>query len=149
MDETRWTLRVRAARKGPNTIYVRQHRLQAGEPLHFDEKYEHVTALEYLLGAIGADLAGGLQVIARRRRLRVNEIEAVVSGEVNNPLTYLGVVGEEGHPGLEQAAVTVFVSSPEREERVRCAWKEALRRSPLVQTLKSAVRLDLDVKLVI
>ena len=149
MDETRWTIRVRAAGKGPNTIYVRQRRLEAGEPLHFDEQYEHTTALEYLLGAIGADLVGGLQVIARRQRLLVNEVEAVVSGKLNNPLTYLGVVGEEGHPGLEQVAATVYVSSSEPEERVRHAWEEMLRRSPVVHTLKSAVRLDLDMKLVI
>ena len=149
MDETRWTLRVRAADKGTNSIYVRQHRLQVGEPLRFDERYENPTALEYLLSAIGSDLVGGLQVIARRHRLSVNDIEAVVSGKLNNPLTYLGVVGEEGHPGLEQVAATVFVSSPESEERVRRAWDEMLKRSPVVHTLKSTVRLDLELKLAI
>ena len=149
MDETRWTLRVRAAGKDLNAIYVRKHRLEAGQPLHFDEKYEHTTALEYLLAAIGADLVGGLRVIAGRRRVQVNDVEAVVSGKLNNPLTYLGVVGEEGHPGLEQVDVTVFVSSAEPEERMRHAWEEMLRRSPIVHTLKSTVNLHLDMKLVI
>ena len=148
MDETRWTLRVRAAGKGPNTVYVRQHQLEAGEPLHFDDQYEHTTALEHLLCAIGADLVGGLRVIARKRRLQLNEVEAVVSGKLNNPLTYLGVVGEEGHPGLEQVAATVFISSTESEERMHQAWEEMLRRSPIVHTLKSAVKLDLDLKFV-
>ena len=148
MDEFRWTLRVRAADKGPNTVYVREHQFEAGEPLHFDEDYQHTTALEHLLGAIGADLVGGLQVITRKRRLQMNEVEAVVSGKLNNPLTYLGVVGEEGHPGLEQVAATVFVSSTESEERMSQAWEEMLRRSPIVHTLKSAVKLDLNLKLV-
>jgi len=149
MYETRWTLRVRASGKDLNTIYVRQHRFEAGQPLHFDEEYEYTTALEYLLAAIGADLVGGLQVIAEKRRLQLNDVEAVVSGKLNNPLTYLGVVGEEGHPGLEQVDVTVFVSSAEPEEKVRQAWEEMLRRSPIVHTLKSAVRLDLDIKFVL
>ncbi len=105
MDETKWTLRVRGAGKGPSTVYVRHSQFQAGDPLSFDPEYDYVTALEYLLGAIGADLVGGLQVIARRQRVQVNDIEAVVSGKLNNPLTYLGVVGEEGHPGLEHMAV--------------------------------------------
>ena len=148
MDETKWTLRVRADGKGSNTIYVRQHRLQVGDPLHFDEEYQHTTALEHLLGAIGGDLVGGLQVIARRQHLSVNDVEAAVSGTLNNSLTYLGVVGEEGHPGLEQVDITVFVSSPEPEERVRHAWEEMLKRSPLLHTLKSAVKLNLDLKLV-
>lgn len=148
MEETRWTLRVRAAGEGRSTIYVRQHRLSAGEPLHFDEQYEGTTALEHLLGALGADLVGGLQVVARKQRVELNDVEAVVSGQLNNPLTYLGVVGEEGHPGLERATVTVFVSSPEPEESVRRAWEEMLRRSPVVHTLRPAVKLDLDMKLV-
>ncbi|MSQ32833.1 MAG: OsmC family peroxiredoxin [Dehalococcoidia bacterium] len=149
MEETRWTLRVRAGSKGPSTIYVRRRQFQAGEPLHFDPEYAHATAVEYLLAAIGADLVGGLQVIARRQSLQMNQVEAVVSGKLNNPLTYLGVVGEEGHPGLEQVAVTVYVSSAESEARIRQAWDEMLKRSPLVNTLKPTVRLDLTVKLVI
>ena len=149
MDEHRWTLRVRAADQGPSTVYARHDQFQVGAPLSFDPEYPHVTALEHLLAALGADLVGGLQATARRQRLQISNIEAVVSGKLNNPLTYLGVVGEEGHPGLEQVTVTVYVNSLEPEERVRQAWEEMLKRSPLVHTLKSVVKLDLAVKLVI
>ncbi|MSQ21755.1 MAG: OsmC family peroxiredoxin [Dehalococcoidia bacterium] len=148
MDENRWTLRVHAVSKGPSTVFVRHSQFEAGEPLRFDPTYKQVTALEYLLSAIGADLVGGLQVIARRQSLKVTEIEAAVSCKLNNPLTYLGVVGEDGHSGVEQVAVTVYVSSEETEDTIRQVWDEVLKRSPLVNTLKPAMRLDLTVKLV-
>lgn len=149
MEETRWTVRVRGDSTSQSTIYARKGQFQAGDPLHFDPEYEHVTALEYLLGAIGADLVGGLKVLARRQRLQVDDVEAVVSGRLNNALTYLGVVGEDGHPGLEQVSVTVYASSLEPEERIHHAWEEMLKRSPIVNTLRPTVRLDLDLKVVV
>ena len=50
-----------------------------------------MSALEYVLGAIGADLVNGLQMLGRRRRIAIEQVEARVEGELNNPLTYLGV----------------------------------------------------------
>ena len=74
-----------------------------------------MSALEYVLAAIGADLVNGLQTLGRRRRVAIEQVEAVVEGELNNPLTYLGVVGETGHPGLEKVRVRVYLASPEEE----------------------------------
>lgn len=89
---------------------------------------------------------GGLQVTSHRRRVKLDNIEAVVSGELNNPLTYLGVVGETGNPGLELVNMTVYVSSGAEEKDVRQIWEETLQKSPLVQTLKPTVRLDIVLK---
>ena len=116
--------------------------------MQFDREYDRITALEYTLGAVGADVVNGLTALARRRRVDVEEVEAVVSGRLNNPLTYLGVVGEEGHPGLERMKVRVYVSSTEAEERVRKVWQEMLAKSPLVRTLKPALDLELSMKVI-
>jgi hypothetical protein len=43
----------------------------------------------------------------------------------------------------------VFVSSPEPEETVLHAWEEMLSRSPIVHTLKSAIKLDLNLKFIL
>jgi len=150
MQETSWTVRVLAgSNKGPSTVYARKGQFQAGDPLHFDPEYEHITALEYLLGAIGADLVGGLKVLARRRHLQIDNVEAVVSGRLHNPLTYLGVVGEEGRPALERVVATVYVASPEPQDQLRHAWGEALTRSPIVNTLRSSIALDLELQVTI
>lgn len=128
---------------------MRKHQFTVGVPLQFDPEYPHITALEYALGALAADIVGGLQVISHRRRLKLDNVEAVLSGELNNPLTYLGVVGETGHPGLERVNVTVYVSSTGSEEEIGLIWEEMLQKSPLVNTLKRAVKLDLVMKVVI
>ena len=149
MDRFNWSVRVTSTDRDTASVYVRNSRLDVGAPLRFDEEYDRVTAFECFLGAIGADLANGLQVVCRERRIEVHGVEAVVQGELNNPLVHLGVVGEEGHPGLESASVKVYVSAVAEEQRVRDAWQETIRRSPLVSTLGRCVELGLSLEVVI
>jgi len=144
-----WGLRVHSASKDHATVYVRRRQFEVGAPLQFDQEYDAVTALEQVLAAIGADLINGLQALARRRRVEVDEVEATVEGVLNNPLTHLGVVGEEGHPGLETVTVKVYVRSLEPQERVCQVWKEVLEKSPLVHTFQRAIELDISMQIVI
>jgi len=111
MERYTWTLRVSTACKDRATVFVRQHQFPVGAPVQFDAAYDAITALEYVLGAMGADVVNGFRALARKRRVEVDHVEAVVQSEINNPLTYLGVVGERGHLGLEQVSVKVYVAS--------------------------------------
>jgi hypothetical protein len=148
MDRHTWTLRVSATDRGQATVFTRQHQFRVGAPVHFDRTYEAVSAIEYVLGAIGAGLVNGLQVLARKRRMVIERIEAVVEGGLNNPLVYLGVVGETGHPGLQNARIKVYLASPEEETAIQGLWQEMLATSPLVHTFQAAVQLDLSLQMV-
>jgi hypothetical protein len=112
----------------------------------FDKADKAISALEYVLGAIGADLVNGLQARARKRRISIAQIEAVVEGELNNPLIYLGVVGETGHPGLGRVRVQVSLASSEAEATMQHLWQEMLATSPLVHTLQASIQLDLSLR---
>lgn len=144
-----WTARVTAQAGDRASVYVRRHRFDVGEPLEFDAESDSVSALEYALGALGADVLNGLRRAARRRRLHLDRAEATVEGRLDNPLVHLGVVGEEGHPGIEEVRVKVYASSLDSDEAVRDAWAEALERSPLVRTLRGAVELSLELNVVV
>jgi OsmC-like protein len=148
MDDGGWTLRVRATDADRATVYVRRHRFAVGTPAQFDEAYDEVTAVEYALAAVGGDLVNGFRRAARRRRLPIAEVEAVVGGALGNPLVYLGVVGETGNPGLARVTARVYVSTEADEAAVEQAWAEALERSPLVHALRPGVDLDLRLALV-
>lgn len=144
-----WTARVTAEEHDRASVYVRRHRFDVGKPLDFDAESHSVSALEYTLGALGADVLNGLRRAARRRRLHLDRAEATVEGRLDNPLAHLGVVGEEGHPGIDEVRVKVYASSLDSDESVREAWDEALERSPLVRTLQGAVELSLELHLVV
>ena len=143
MEDTRWTLRVTAARPAGSTVHARKHSFAAGAPLSFDVEYGAITALEYLLGAVGADLVGGIQAVARRRRVEIDDIEVVVHGVLHNPMVYLRVVGETGDAGIRAIEARAYISSLDDEHRVRAVWTEALETSPIANTLGKAVKLDL------
>ena len=143
-----WRARIAADAPGRASVYIRRNSFLVGPPLAFDQEAETVNALEYLLGALGADVLNGFRAEAKRRRVRLDHAEATVEGRLDNPLTHLKVVGEVGHPGLTEATVKVYASSPDAEEAVREAWTDALERSPLVRTLRSSVNLTLELQVV-
>ena len=143
-----WKARVTPETGERAAVYVRRHRFVAGRPLDFDEESETVSPLEYLLGALGADLLVGLQAVAKRRRVQLDHAEATVEGRLDNPLMHLAVVGEEGHPGLVWAEVKMYASSLDSEESIREAWAETLERSPIARTLRGAVDLSLQLHVV-
>ena len=143
-----WTLRVTSGESGPSHVLVRRHHFAVGHPVDFDVEYGQVTALEYALGAVGAEIVGGLRAFAKRRRLELTDVEAVVVGELDNPLTYLEVVGELGHAGLTRVGVNVYVSSPHDEQTIRGLWDDTLARLPLVKTLGGTAGLDLRLTVV-
>ena len=146
MNEFSWTLRITVTDDDAANVVTRRHQFAVGRPLHFDAEYQHVTPLEYALGALGAEIVNGLRQSAKRRRMELDDIEAVVDGELDNPLTYLEVVGEEGHPGLVRVLVKVYVSSPHDEQTWRTLWDETRERLPLVRTFSGALSLTVEVR---
>src|SRR5262245_29186485 len=121
-DELAWSVRVGASGKDRAVVYARSHQIEVGPQVPFDETTEGISALELVLGAIGADLATGLLAAASRRRVEVERAEVVVRGRLQNALTHLGVVGETGHPGLEAVSITLYVSSVAPGETVEAVW---------------------------
>jgi uncharacterized OsmC-like protein len=149
MEPYTWTLRVSTTDEDRATVFVRQHQFTVGAPVQFDAEYNAISALEYVLGAIGADVANSLHSLARKRRVEIDQVEVVVQGELNNPLTYLGVIGESGHSGLDKVRVKVYAASIAAEEEVWRIWQEMLAKSPLVRTFQSAIQLELSLKVML
>ena len=145
----RWSVRVLAAGKDGATIYARKSRLELGPALAFDPSDGRPSAFELLLGALGAELVGGLKRRCRRQRLEVDRIEAVIEGEVAETLAYLDVVGEEGTPKIASLALKVYLETFEEEAVIRALWQQCLARSPLYQTLIASVRCELVLQLVL
>ena len=142
------TLSLRVTAPGPAAARVstgRRH-FSIGRPVEFDDASPHVAALEYALGAVGGEVVNGLREFARRRRLPLDAIEALVTGELQGGLSYLEVIGETGQPRICRIAIKVFVASA-GDTATRALFSETIDRLPLLATLRRA--LDLDVELVL
>ena len=147
MNALSLTLRVVAAGRHAVRVTTRGVQLSIGRPVEFDSEAADVSALECALAAIGAEVVGGLRTFAERRRLVLDDVEAVVKARLEAPLAYLGVIGEGGSPRLSMVAVKVYVSSPEEAHHIERAFHDALAVLPLFGTLRAST--DLSTELVI
>lgn len=158
-----WSARVRAADSGALAVLVGTGSFLVGPQLTFqDDPSPGVardsqdlrdppappTALQYVLGAFAADVLGGFRAAAERRRVQLDDVEFAVSCRLNNPLVFLGVVGEAGHAGIEEITGTLYASADLDRQVLDELWSETLARSPLVSTFRSAVKLSLQLKVV-
>ena len=143
MDTIAFSLRVTAPSPDLARASSRQHQFSVGRPLEFDQASPRVSAMEYVLGAVGGEIVNGLRVFADRRRLSIDAVEAVVSAALENGLTYLEVIGEQGQPKIARIHVKVFVSAPD-VFAARALFEEMLTRLPLVCTLRAAVVLTTE-----
>lgn len=110
--------------------------------MEFDPEAAAVSAIEYAIGAVGAEIVAGLRAFAKRRRLPLDEVEALVEGEVAHVFAYLGVVGETERPRITRVAVKVYVATAADSDTVRRTFAEATAMLPLLGTLRAATRVD-------
>jgi hypothetical protein len=139
------SLRVTAPGPAAARVSVGRRQFPIGRPVEFDDASPHVAALEYALGAVGGEVVNGLREFARRRRLAIDAVEALVTGELHDGLAYLEVIGETGRPRIRRIDVKVFVASVDATA-TRALFDEMIERLPLVSTLRQA--LDLVVELI-
>ena len=145
-DEPTWSLRVSGISKDRVSVFARRSRFEIGVPLSFDEEYQHLTALEHFLAAVGSDLVSGLIIRAKRLRVEIDNVEATVECTLDNPLAFLDVVGEEGGPGVKLLRAIVYISSLAEPSEVEELWQATLLRSPLVQTPKGCCRVGTELQ---
>jgi hypothetical protein len=144
MDGLDLSLRVVGSGRRGARVTTRGVQLSIGRPVEFDSEAADVSALECALAALGAEIVGGLKAFAERRRLVLDDVEAVVKARLEAPLVYLGVIGERGSPRLSTVTVRVYVSSPEEPDLIDRAFHDALAVLPLVATLRTATDLRTD-----
>lgn len=142
-----WTVRVGLARDQSANVRTRMHSFLIGQSVDFGATAPGASAVELLLGSLGADILIRFADLCERRRIPLDQVEARVEGRLDNALFALGVIGEEGDPALTEASVSLSVVSPATEDALRSVWQEVLLRSPLVNTLRKCATLTLEIQL--
>jgi len=143
MNDGTITLRVTGSARDAARVSVRQQQFVVGRPIEFDAAAPRIAALEYALGAVGAEAVNGLREFSARRRIPLDAVEAVVTGELEHELVYLDVIGEAGQPALRAVHVKVFVACADAVA-VRALFDEVLGKLPLSATLRAATRFSTE-----
>jgi TusA-related sulfurtransferase len=145
-QEYEWRARVRTTGGLRETAYCRNFSFGVGQSASFEERDEHPSAVEYALGALGADICACLALASGEAGVVLDDVEITVRGRLRSVLAHLGV--EAGDPSFGRIEARCFITTTEDEERIRPVWEAALGRSPLVCTLRKSVDMALTFVLV-
>jgi uncharacterized OsmC-like protein/TusA-related sulfurtransferase len=149
----RWRARAHwvAAPSAPNNggttvrVYARNHGWDVGQPASFDVKDAAPSAVEYVLNALAACLAMGLQLRASRAGVKIDELEVALSASIENINVFLGLE-TDGHAGFKEITGTAYVQSDSDDATIQKLWAETLRTSPVANSLTRPVPLAIEVK---
>ncbi|WML40950.1 OsmC family protein [Neobacillus sp. OS1-2] len=142
-----WSVRVRGENDLSAKIHSRNHTFSAGQPADFSPKVNAPSAIDYLLGSLASCLTVGYKAQASKRNMVIDHVELSLKGGLENVLYHMELE-DEGCPKLSQITGTFYVSSPESEPMLENLWKNTLARSPIYQTLKQAVAIEIKLSIV-
>ena len=148
MHDHTFQVRVQHTTSGVARAYARVQAFDVGSQASLVEEDPQPSAVEYVLGALGGDLVIGLERAAEGQGVPLHAIEIALNGRLDNILTHLGVVGEQGHPGIAAIEGTAYVGSDADEDAIRRVWQRTLARSPLYHTLTRCAAVTIALKVV-
>jgi uncharacterized OsmC-like protein len=142
-----WSVRARAEKDLSAKIHTRNHTFLAGQPADFSPKVNAPSAIDYLLASLASCLTVGFKAQASRHNSELDNLELSLKGGLENVLYHMEIT-DEGSPKIDQIKGTFYVSSPEAEDVLEELWNNTLERSPIFQTLKQGINLDIKLAIV-
>ncbi|MDI4644623.1 hypothetical protein [Cohnella hashimotonis] len=122
-------------------IYTNKNSVHVEKQISFDSEYKPITSLEYFAGSVLSSIL--LAFLERPNRGSVvEEIEGVLNLSLENPLSLVGVKGYEEEPRITKMTVTVFLYVDLEDKAFDDFCSGALARSPIYNTLKRSMSLE-------
>lgn len=142
-----WSVRIQSEKGTKAKVYSRNHSFIVGQPADFSAMVEAPSAIDYLLSALGSCITVGFHMHSSRQKITVDAMELSMKGKLDNVLYHMQLE-DEGSPRVSNISGTLYVSSPEDESKLREVWQLTLSRSPIYQTLRDQVKIDLKMSIV-
>jgi uncharacterized OsmC-like protein len=134
----KWNARVKWKGGFKSEAYVREHSFRSDEPSTLTGANTAPNAVEYVLSALGGCYVVGFVLNATKRGVKVDDLEVVVEGQLDNILTFFGL-SDKGHPGFREIKVKLYARTKADKKTVDEIWKETVATSPVGNTLSRNV----------
>ncbi|SFA89624.1 OsmC-like protein [Cohnella sp. OV330] len=123
-------------------IYTNKNSVQVEKQISFDSEYKPITSLEYFAGSVLSSILLAFLERPNKRGSVVEEIEGVLNLSLENPLSLVGVKGYEEEPRITKMTVTVFLYVDLEDKAFDDFCSGALAHSPIYNTLKRSMSLE-------
>lgn len=142
-----WSVRVQGEKGLTAKVHSRNHTFHVGQPADFSPKVDAPSAIDYLLASLASCLTVGFKAQASKRNVEIDNAELTLKGSLDNVLYHMEIE-DEGSPKIKRISGTYYVSSPDDEEVLEEIWDNTLKRSPIYQTLKETIEMDIKLSIV-
>ena len=134
----KWNARVKWQGGFKSQAYVREHAFLMDEPSTLAGVNAAPNSVEYVLSALGGCYIVGFVLNATKKGVKVDDLEVVLEGQLDNVLTFFGL-SDKGHPGFREIKVKLYARTKADKKTVDEIWKETVATSPVGNTLSRNV----------
>ena len=127
-------------------VFTNKTGFQVEKQISFDSEYEQITSIEYFAGSVLSSILLTLLEQSKKRGSIVEEIEGVLHLALENPLTLVGVRGYDEEPFIRNISVTVFLFADLEDDDFNDFCNTALKNSPVYNTLKRSMEIEVVFK---
>ncbi|RXJ02445.1 hypothetical protein DS745_07010 [Anaerobacillus alkaliphilus] len=123
-------------------VFTNKSSIQIEKQISFDSENEHITSVEYFAGSVLSSILLSLLEQSKKRGSIIEEIEGVLNLSLENPLTLAGVRGYDEEPVISKIMITVFLYADLEDNEFDDFCTKALTNSPIYNTLKKSMKLE-------
>ncbi|WP_416148963.1 OsmC family protein [Salipaludibacillus sp. HK11] len=127
-------------------VYTNKSNIHIEKQINFDSEDEKISSLEYFAGSILSSIILTLLEQSKKNGDIIEEMEGVLNLSLENPLSLLGVKGYDEEPFIRKITVTVYLYADLEEDDFTGFCTKALKNSPVYNTLKRSMELEVIFK---
>jgi len=127
-------------------FYTNKNSIQIKKQISFDSESAQISSIEYFAASLLSSILLTLLEQSKKQEVLIEDIEGVLKFSLENPLSLVGVKGYEEEPSIRQMNVTIFLYAHLDDDHFEIFCNEALQKSPLYNTFKRSMELDVVFK---
>ncbi|MHA1596393.1 MAG: OsmC family protein [Candidatus Asgardarchaeia archaeon] len=124
-----------------NKIKVKDFEIDEDEPESLGGTNKGPNPVELLLGALGSCLSTITTIYAKKRGIKVDDVEVELSGQLD-PRGFQGLA--DVRPGLQKIEVKVKIKSPESREKLQELLDDVVKHCPVEDNLAHGVPIEVE-----
>ncbi|MCH4009448.1 hypothetical protein [Companilactobacillus sp.] len=131
-----------------NKIYIDNTSYTIAKEISFDSENTEATSMTHFADSIASSVIFSITNYDKKHDELVDEIEGKFSFQLVNPLSYIGVIGYDGEPKIDEITMVLYIVSVAEEDELKELCDKAMKNSLILNSIKGSIKINTRVKLV-
>ncbi|WP_300562887.1 hypothetical protein [Companilactobacillus sp.] len=131
-----------------NKIYIDNTSYTIAKEISFDSENTEATSMTHFADSIASSVIFSITNYDKKHDELVDEIEGKFSFQLVNPLSYIGVIGYDGEPKIDEITMVLYIVSVAEEDELKELCDKAMKNSLILNSIKDSIKINTRVKLV-